>query len=448
MKSEKFSQSWRKVRNVLLSVMTFGAVASAFSPAHAQPWEPPGFDPNPNGPRTYYVSRNGSNGDGRSWATAWSEMDQIQWSQISVQRHDRLIIDGGARRMIYRTPLRTALASSYYSPFSITLSTETGHNGQAVIQPPSNAKGIELTTGGISLDGIKRSGILVYGAKDGLWINANSPYPVQVKNVELSHCNEAGLYVSATYYLPAALNQLIIHDNATNVVANAGYYPGFANFNKCWIYNSNYSVNSDGIAVTGNSSGPPGITACTLTNSILGPGLRDGISNTSSAKPVLNNCLLINSTRNNINSYNVSMENVTSFMTRLNPQQLAHACIKLQALSIPYGSPNSSSVKKTIVFGGMVDIPATITIPYPPPGQTVPFPMTAENNTQFRVNGNTTILAPSMVNPQFVTPVGLLPNQTPIPVLMAIDFSLRPGSPATGTGSTVTSVRNLLSTFD
>ncbi len=444
MKSDKFSQSWRKVRNLLLSAIALGAAASIYTPAFAQPYEPPGFDPNPNHPRIYHVSKNGNNTDGLTWATAWNEMDQIQWSQISAQRHDSLLLDGGARRMIYNKPLHPTLQPSYYGLIPVSLSTEAGHNGQVVIQPPADSKGIEINTGGISLNGVKRSGILVWGAKDGLYVNANGPIPMMVKNVEMAHCNEAGLYVNSSYY-PVQLSQLIIHDNATNVLVPTNGYPGGPTLNKCWIYNSSYQTNSDGVQINGSIYGPPA-TACTVTNSVLGPGLRDGVSNNSSSRPSLNNCLMINATRNNVNSYSVSMENVTSFMTRLNPHQMAHDCIKLQATGLPYGMIGSS-VKKTIAFGGVVEIPNTITLPYPP-GQTIPFPITVENNTQFRVTGNTTILAPSMVNPQFVEPVGLLPNQTPIPILMRLDFTLRPGSPAAGTGSTITSVQNLLSTFD
>lgn len=442
MKSDRFSQSWRKVRSVLLSAMALGTTA-AFLPALAQPYCPPGFDPNPNAPRTYYVSKNGNNTDGRTWATAWNEMNQIQWSQVSAQRHDSVVLDGGVRRMIFNTPLVPQVQQSYYGPIPITLSTEAGHNGQCVIQPPATAKGIEINTGGVNLNGTKRGGILVYGAQQGLYINSNGPMYLTVKNIELTHCSEAGVFFNASYY-PSQVSQLVVHDNATNVVVNVAGYGG-PTLNKCWIYNSNYQVGSDGIKVNGTPYGPPG-PACTVTNSVLGPGLRDGLSNTSSGRPTLNNCLLINATRNNVSSYAVNMENVTSFMTRLNPQQLAHDCIKLQALGVPYGQIGSI-VKKTIAFGGVVEIPNTIANPYPPYQQS-PFPITVENNTQFRVTGNTTILAPTMVNPQFVTPVGLLPNLTPIRILMGLDFSLQPGSPAAGTGSTITSVQNLLSTFD
>ena len=42
---------------------------------------------------TYYVSRNGSNGDGTSWATAWNELNQINWSVI--QPGDTILVAEG-----------------------------------------------------------------------------------------------------------------------------------------------------------------------------------------------------------------------------------------------------------------------------------------------------------------------------------------------------------------
>ena len=43
--------------------------------------------------RRYYVSKLGSNLDGESWASAWNELDQINWQM--VQPGDAILIDGG-----------------------------------------------------------------------------------------------------------------------------------------------------------------------------------------------------------------------------------------------------------------------------------------------------------------------------------------------------------------
>lgn len=438
----KFSR--HKAKRLLVSVLALGSLTSSSA-----------FATSDFGPKTYYVSKNGNNTDGRTWATAWNEMDQIKWSQINTTNNyygaDRLVIDGGARRMVYRTPLKVMAVGSYFG-FSITVSTDAGHNGQCVIAPPRDSNGIEILSGGsVQLNGSKRSGILVYGAKDGLKVGASSPYPMSVANVEIANCSGVGLTAPTSYH-PVGMRQLIIHDNATNVlVAASGSAPAGPQLDKCWIYNSTYKVNSDGVRVEGSGGFMPPSTPISFTNSVLGPGLRDAVSCNTSASPSLNNCLVINSTRNNFSGNAIKLEKVTSFMTRLNPQHRAHAALKLLAPTVPYYPMPAGYVKKSIVFGGMVDVPTTIPgYPYYPGGgyTQVPFPLTVESNTQFRTTGNTTLLSPSMVDPRFVYPVGLLPENTPIQLLMQLDFSLRPNSPATGTGSSVTSIRNLLNSFN
>src|SRR5437762_3080102 len=52
---------------------------------------------------TYYVSKNGNNADGRSWATAWNELNQINWGV--VQPGDSILLDGGSSQMTYTTSL-------------------------------------------------------------------------------------------------------------------------------------------------------------------------------------------------------------------------------------------------------------------------------------------------------------------------------------------------------
>ncbi len=400
------------------------------------------------GPHKYFVSKNGDNTTGRTWATAWNEMDQIRWASINTMQGDSLTIDGGVGRMIYRKPLSVQAGPSSHYPLRVAVSTESQHNGQAVIAPGSDAIGINVSTGAIQLNGSKRSGIFVYGAKRGISVTASVPYPSNIKNIEVSHCTEAGVYVGPSYY-PLPLSQLIVHDNATNVVSVHNGTPGGASLSKCWIYNSTAKVNSDGVRLDGTTSAPS--PAIAISNCVLGPGLRDGLNNTTAAAtPSLTNCLLINASRNNVSSYSVKLQNVTSFMTRLNASQMSHNCIKLQASTTGYPYQMGSTVKQSIAFGGQVSIPLTVPSPYHtyPPAPPIPFPITVEGNTQFRTTGNTTVLAPTMANPQFVTPVALLPNQTPIPLLMSLDFSLRPDSPAAGAGSAITSVKKLLNSFE
>jgi hypothetical protein len=42
---------------------------------------------------SFHVSRAGNNTDGRSWDTAWNELDQIRWEKVNPG--DTILIDGG-----------------------------------------------------------------------------------------------------------------------------------------------------------------------------------------------------------------------------------------------------------------------------------------------------------------------------------------------------------------
>ena len=99
----------------------------------------------------YYVSKTGNNADGRSWATAWNELDQIDWSVI--QPGDVILIDGGAIAcpatcvnfpecvdysgdscgMVYNTPLVVNANGTQDNPITIKLASESGKNGTVVI---------------------------------------------------------------------------------------------------------------------------------------------------------------------------------------------------------------------------------------------------------------------------------------------------------------------------
>ena len=141
-------------------------------------------------PQTFYVSRTGNNADGKTWATAFSELNQIQWNV--VRPGDTIILDGGAVAcppmgdevpgcgVVFNTPLNFG-----QSGVTIKLSGESGHNGTAILDgnqtdftfcsenvnmptPPRSPGGAVLETGvsfgGVNdstLDGTKPGGISV-----------------------------------------------------------------------------------------------------------------------------------------------------------------------------------------------------------------------------------------------------------------------------------------------
>jgi len=128
---------------------------------------------------TYYVSKTGNNGDGRSWATAWNELDQIDWGVI--QPGDTILLDGGPTEMIYSTTMTVGKSGTSNAPITIKLASEPGRNGKVAIDggltywpcqatepspynenhPPSTRRyGIKLNgQSWVNIDGTKWGGI-------------------------------------------------------------------------------------------------------------------------------------------------------------------------------------------------------------------------------------------------------------------------------------------------
>ena len=72
----------------------------------------------------WYVSTSGDNTSGKSWASAWKELDQIDWSV--VRPGDHIWISGGT----YRTRLVPTRGGSAAGRITIARSLEPGHDGK------------------------------------------------------------------------------------------------------------------------------------------------------------------------------------------------------------------------------------------------------------------------------------------------------------------------------
>jgi hypothetical protein len=92
--------------------------------------------------RTFYVSPSGTNGDGLSWARAWRDLDDINWSV--VQPGDTILLDGGPTAcpalgpgyncgIVYASTLTIARNGSSQAPITIRLAGTDGRNGTAII---------------------------------------------------------------------------------------------------------------------------------------------------------------------------------------------------------------------------------------------------------------------------------------------------------------------------
>jgi hypothetical protein len=419
------------------------------------------------GARPYYVSKTGSNADGRSWAGAWSELDQIHWELI--QPGDTIFLDGGPGGMTYTSTLAVRMSARADSPITVCASGESGHAGRIVIfggrdRPlvSGHATKYEYVTQGVRkhgvdfgsasyvvLDGQKWRGIAIHGHNDsGIKFSAGSHH-VSVRNVEIYDngwayfnpqqrwWNSDGPGVGLTGS-NQTFERVIIHDNGQDCFQSGGGISQLTVRNS-WLYNGrthlrspslsyNYTSHSDGIQIyNGGRQSDVLFEGC-----VVGPGLMQGTilgqspSNGVSAvidDVVIRNCLFLDASNCNIMGYpqtwsrNWRIENVTAFMTRTN--------LDGKATSNVFLAGSGHSIANSIFYGAALQLP---------PGTVV------TGNVQFHTIGlNVGVTA----DPQFVNAPAYdsLPD---LPTLIQSDFALKPGSPALGKGSAITSVVQLL----
>lgn len=390
----------------------------------------PAMASNPNGPfpRKFFVSRNGDNSDGLTWQTAWNELDQIKWNQIDPRRGDRLEIDGGSSYMYYQTPLVIQRSGTNQQLFRIGMSTEAGHNGRVIIYGGGkNMTGVTVEANGIAFLAGKRGGIMICGwKKNGLLLKEGAGSYSQIDRLEICYNKVNGVIYRSGLF--TTLSNCNIHDNQRNVLMDPSKATN-SFIKRCWIYNSKYRTGSDGIIV-GNGKANP---ASFVEDCVIGPGLRRGFAfrGADSYTTFVTNCLFINASKTNISTVKgIAVNRCTSYMTSLNKCGQVHGCI-----AVTRHQPNNTvqRVENSVFYGGRVLVSPTI-------------PFVVNNNTQFRTNGNTAFLSDIQTDPQFVTDVSNYPNDVSIGTLINTDFSLKPGSPAAGTGSRITSVKALVGT--
>lgn len=277
-----------------------------------QPTATPTPYPPPTG-NVWYVSRTGNNGNGQSWATAWNELDQINWSE--VRSGDTILIDGGQESMTYRTQLTIGRNGTAETPTIIRLATESGRNGQAIFfggrstpLPYCRQNSYNYQTDGvlpqaitvendhwILIDGTKWSGIVIHGYNAyGIRFYSNSSN-ITVRNVEI-YDNGSARQIGGLWYpdLPGVrlagpnmtFERVIIRDNGQDAFQSSHGDNRLYNFTlrESWLYNGrvhphnnnisfNHCRHSDGIQIYSGGH----ISGVTVEESIIGPGFMQGV---------------------------------------------------------------------------------------------------------------------------------------------------------------------------
>jgi hypothetical protein len=408
-------------------------------------------------PSIYYVSRSGNNQDGKTWATAWNDLDQIDWNVIKPG--DTILLDGGQSQMVYGSTLSVKKSGTPEAPIYIQLSGEPDRNGRAVIfggrstpLPYCGQTSYAYQTQGVRedgiyldgvswivIDGLKWRGITIYGNnRDGIRLHHN-PSDISISNVEIYDNGWASKYNNQ--WEPDGpgvdftgtnikFTRMIIHDNGQDAFQSAGGNHNFT-LRQSWLYNLrtnntgektfNWCQHSDGIQIYdgGTQSG------FFIEESIFGPGFMQGVilgqSTTSTGQSAtINNVTFRNDVfskaeRNNMMGYPTihSQGWVIDHVTIYSPK------ISGTTVSSIFLEGSGHTVTNTIVHSGNIYLPDGLAY--------------KSGNCPWSTTGYS---LGTPTNPLFIS-ISTNP-------LSLDNYALKPGSPCVGKGSSITSVDQLL----
>lgn len=423
----------------------------------------------------FYVSKNGNNTDGKSWTTAWNELNQINWSL--VQSGDAIVIDGGSVvcsypvtvtestntplspsggqncGMVYQSTLNVGKSGQSSSPITVRLSEEAGRNGTAVIfggrqKPlpacndpifPASAREIGINFNSnqyVVIDGIKWSGIMVYGHDKWGMNTGNNNIVRYMELFDNGRPDDSGANQPCVSGLGSnnVFERVIIHDCGQDAFQSGG---GVSNFTlrNSWLYNArkkigtdfdiwNYCRHSDGIQIY-NGLDQYGVT---IENSVIGPGFMQGVllgghddqgQEAFIHDVVIRNSLFYGNHNGNIinhpgqsqGSRNWRIEYVTS--DRITGEEWDNVKFK--------GDANQLTLANSIFYGGYA--------------MGVPSGGNYTNNCQYEVDGT---VVGTNINPKYAD------SSTHGSGSINTSFALAGDSPCAGKGSSITSVAQLL----
>jgi len=393
--------------------------------------------------RNLYVSPSGDGAGGTTWAHAWKSPDQIDWSQVATG--DVIFVDGGAAGITYTT--------SFTIPVSGIVVRQGGgarHNGQVVFSGSYNpvlSTGVTLTGSNIHILGNTRSGIKItgYGAE---CVNCRT-------NENVFHNVEFGSLYGFPPYAGGKIAELTFGGYNNHFVGCdfRDFYrcavekpvAGVENtavFRNCTMGSNSYGFFASNVGCligSKNDAGTP--TTIYADHCVFGPYADYGVD-FANGKLQLTNCLFLSARINNLNvsppagmTATVNVNQCTFYEKKMSPQQLAYG---IPEYTIQTNGTGKVKVSNSIVYGGYVNVPPTQVI-------------SGGGNVQFAVTGNTTALAPSLVDPQFVDNATLaapvLPTQFIPRTLTSLDFTPAAGSPATGKGSPFARVSDIVAPY-
>lgn len=347
----------------------------------------------------FYVSKNGNNSDGRSWASAWNELDQINWEHI--QAGAVIYIDGGIDEMRYETELQLGASGTADAPIQILASSESGHQGQVIFfggrstelpycgqpnyenTPPEQMREYGIRSNNedyIVIDGGRWRGIVIHGYLDsGIRFDAASQN-ITVQNIEIYNNGEAdehsdgwrsnspGVRLAGENI---TLRRMIIHDNGQDAIQSLHGDNNIHNFRleQSWLYNerqhpssgqsSNYCTHTDGIQIYDGGV----VSGITVSESIIGPGFTQNLllgqtmnENGSWADVqdvVLQDSVFAKAADNNVLSYRDS--NPSNWLL----DHVTIDCLRTESHCLKIENSNHT-VQNSIIVNGLITFPEEI----------------------------------------------------------------------------------------
>ncbi len=408
----------------------------------------------------YYISKNGNNGDGLSWATAWNELDKINWSVI--EPGDTILIDGGSLQMVYTTTLTIGKSGTQSVPITIKKAIDPGRNGHVSIfggrttaLPYCNQPDYTVQTSGINATGISigsASWIVIDGGNwDGITIHGTGEEAVYfetgstndtIRNLE-TYDNGAldgsspaafggGILIYGSNHIFDRVN---IHDDAGDAFQPSGTN---ITITRSWLHQSredptqpgtpfNQCEHQDGFQIWDG-----GIhTNITIENSILGPGEKEGtiLGQTafgSSQTAIVNDVTLKN---------DLFINKVINIMgypaVRETGWKIDHVTVVgLNVSTALWIEGVNHSVTNSIFYNGHIVLPDGLA--------------NSSNNCQWKTDGNTSAIVGKTINPHFMTNISSFSDSTPLEQIANANFALQPNSLCAGKGSSITSVAQLI----
>ncbi len=424
----------------------------------------------------YYVSKKGSNSDGKSWRTAWNELNKINWSVI--QPGDTILLDGGSQSMTYTTTMTIGKSGTQDAPITIERASDAGHTGHVILfggrttplpycgqanytyHPAPTAYGIVYGSNSwIVIDGKSWDGISIYGYHSEGIDMTNNPSNDTLRNLEIYdngnatqssgawHPNQGsnGIYLTGSNLTFVRMN---IHDNADDEFNTGPYHTLGVNnitINYSWLHVSREDPRTPGLPFNESCVHQDGYqifdggvqSGITVENSVVGPGLGEALIlgqnlNSCNCSATINNVTIKNDLFINkdvqimgypqVKETGWVIDHVTVFTPGGNPGG------KYPSLSL---QGSNHTVTNSIFYGGQIYLPDGLA--------------KASGNCAWKTVGYNSALVGQIVDPKFMTDVTSYNFITSLMTMQNANYALQPTSPCKGAGSSITSIAQFLS---